>query len=108
MHMVTALREQTIAQDSRKIARNGAVVQRGRRLGGDKFEINRNTVALLRSNTGAALVEGEALLVVASYDFIELGAGERKAVPGTCLEQIRNVHPAAGLELKSQSLRLVA
>ena len=61
-----------------------------------------------RRAKGATLVEGEALLVVASYDFIELGAGERKAMPGTCLEQIANFHPAAGLELKSQPLRLVA
>ncbi len=107
MYMLPAHREQPIAQDGLKIARNGAVVQHGRRRGGGKFEINRNTVPLLRPNTGANVVEGEALLVVARHNLIKLGAGKRKAMPGTCLQQSVNLHPATGLKLQPNSFRLV-
>lgn len=108
MHMVAAHREQAIAQDSIEIARNTAVVQRGRRLHRSKLEINRDTVTLLRPNTGAALVEGEALLVVASNNLVQFGARERKAVLRARLEQIRNFYPATGLQLQADPLGLVA
>ena len=108
MHMVAAHREQANAQDRLEIACNGAMVQRGRWLHRSKLEINRHTVTLLRSNTGAALVEREALLVVASNNLLKLGAGDRKAMPGTGLKQIRNVHPATRLKLQSDPLGLVA
>ncbi len=82
MNMVAVHGKQAIAHDGIEIARNGAVVQHGRRLYGGKFQINKNAVALLRPDARAAFVEREALLVVACNNLVQFGAGERKAMPG--------------------------
>lgn len=100
VYVVAAHLPKTVLQDLREIVFGGSVVERGWRLRRFEAEVDGHTVALLRPDPGARLVEGEAFLVVLGDDLPELFPAYREPPAGGRREQFVHRRPAAGAEFE--------